>query len=139
MLSEFDLIFNSLSIDGMKIFKNKLEPIFPLNIPTLIVLRSRHGPLWPLDLTTKSPVAMAADKTGQMSAAICNISSSSTLVTSFSAGHSFAHKITDVPLSRSALTKGSTPRTMSTPLLSTNTAAQWCTVFCKKRLLFQQD
>lgn len=98
--------------------------------PTLIVLRSKHGPLCPLDLTTKSPVERAAEMTGQMLEALCSISSNSTLVTSFSAGHSLAHKITEVPLSSSALTNGKTPRTMSTPLLSTNTAAQWWTVFC---------
>lgn len=134
MLSELYLCFYQvcLSIDGRSSQSKTLESMFLLIIPTLIVLRSRHGPLCPLDLTTKSPVATAADNTGQMTAAPCNISSSSTLVTSFRAGHSFAHKMTDVPLRRSALTKGRTPRTISTPLLSTNIAAQWCTVFCKK-------
>lgn len=94
----------------------------------LIVLRSKHGPLWPLDLTTKSPVARAAANTGHSPAALCSIVSSSTLVTSLSAGHSLAQSMTEVPLSRSALTNGNIPNTMSTPLLSTNMAAQWCTV-----------
>lgn len=119
----------------------KVEPILHLNTnkkkhflfhlkqqhiysPTLIVLRSRHGPLCPLDLTTRSPVAKAADRTGQMMEARCNISSNSTLVTSLRAGHSLAQSITEVPRSNNARTNGKIPRTMSTPLLSTNTAAQ---------------
>lgn len=107
-----------------------------INLPTLIVLRSKHGPLCPLDLTTKSPVDRAAEIIGQMCEAPCKISSNSTLVTSFSAGHSLAHNITAVPLSNNALTNGKIPRTISTPLLSTNTAAQWWTVFCNNEVHF---
>lgn len=95
------------------------------NLPTLIVLRSKHGPLCPLDLTIKSPVERAAEITGQIWEAPCKTSSNSTLVTSLSAGHSLAHNMTPVPLNNNALTNGKIPRIMSTPLLSTNTAAQW--------------